>query len=225
MRIAIVHRHFIVIDDLIEKSRFELLHESLKRAKYRAYSGWSSVWSLDEQGAYRCSPFKSGNVTRDFGDPASVAYSILTEGVNAVLDDVEYLTGKHGHDWGHFNGNAVLFPPGGALNWHSDKKYVASYTYYCQSDWQRRWGGELLVLEDGPPHWSPPETGDAGSSQDSGVVSDVGYFVAPVANRLVVIRGATPHRIAAVSAAAGENHRMSITGFFVKGDPGERDEA
>jgi len=224
MRIAVVHRHFIVIDDLLEKPRFDLLYESLKRAKYRAHAGWSSVWSLAEDRAFRGSPFTSATLVKEFNNPASVAYSLFVEALRQVLGEVEYLTGREGEDWHHFSGNAVLFPPGGALNWHSDKKYAASYTYYCQGVWQRRWGGELLVLEDDEPRWGHP--GDVvGADQEPGAAADVGYFVAPVANRLVVIRGATPHRIAAVSAAAGENHRMSITGFFVKGDPGEDDEA
>lgn len=224
MRIAVVHRQFMVIDDLLERSRFDLLYESLKRAKYRAHVGWAPVWSLAEDRAFRCSPFTSTTLVKDFNNPESVAYSVFVEALKQVLGDIEYLTGREGEDWHHFSGNAVLFPPGGALNWHSDKKYAASYTYYCQSVWQRRWGGELLVLEDDAPRWGSPDDAVNAVSEPA-AVADVGYFVAPVANRLVVIRGATPHRIAAVSAAAGENHRMSITGFFVKGDPGESDEA
>lgn len=223
MRISVRHRHFIVIDDLVEASQFELLYQSLKRAKYRTHVGWSSLWSLSEERAYRCSPFTSDSLARDFGDPASVAYSIFAQALIGVLGDVEYVTGKQRDDWDRFNGNAILFPPGGALNWHSDKKYAASYTYYCQNNWQRRWGGELLVLEEEPPRWGTGEV-EGDTDRGAGVVDDVGYFVAPTANRLVVIRGATPHRIAAVSAAAGENHRMSITGFFLTGDAGEHDE-
>jgi Rps23 Pro-64 3,4-dihydroxylase Tpa1-like proline 4-hydroxylase len=173
----------------------------------------------------RSSPFNSIRLTRDFGDPASVAYSIFVDALQRVLGDVEYLTGKQDEDWQHFNGSAVVYPPHGALNWHSDRKYAASYSFYCQREWQRRWGGELLVLEEEPPRWSVPHDGKSADGQEPEVVDDVGYFVTPIANRLVVMRGATPHRIAAVSAAAGEHHRMSITGFFVPHDPGERNEA
>jgi hypothetical protein len=231
MRIAVLHHHFLVIDELVEAPQFKLLYQSLRRAKYRTHAGWASVWSLAEQGGYRCSPFTGDSIVRDGGNPASVAYAIFAQALDGILPELEYLTGRRGEDWTHFNGNAVMFPPGGALNWHTDKKYAASYSYYCQSEWQRRWGGELLVQEQEAPSWgrgAPEGTGAAraaGAKPEGEAVDDIGYYVAPIANRLVVVRGAIPHRIAAVSPAAGENYRMSITGFFVAGEAGEDDEA
>ena len=41
-----------------------------------------------------------------------------------------------------------------------------------------------------------------------------GSFVMPKPNRLVIIRGGLPHKIAKVSVAAGSHLRRSITGFF-----------
>jgi len=43
-----------------------------------------------------------------------------------------------------------------------------------------------------------------------------GSFVVPKPNRIVVIKGGTPHSIAKVAAAAGRNARASVGGFFKK---------
>ena len=43
----------------------------------------------------------------------------------------------------------------------------------------------------------------------------VGEYVMACPNRLVVVKSGTPHRVAPVDAAAGENVRCSIAGFFV----------
>jgi hypothetical protein len=42
----------------------------------------------------------------------------------------------------------------------------------------------------------------------------VGSYVVPKPNRLVVIKGGTPHAIAKVRASAGRHVRASIGGFF-----------
>ena len=42
-----------------------------------------------------------------------------------------------------------------------------------------------------------------------------GQFIAPKPNRLVLLSGA-PHMVAKVSAAAGQNIRASVAGFFLR---------
>jgi hypothetical protein len=43
-----------------------------------------------------------------------------------------------------------------------------------------------------------------------------GSYVVPKPNRLVAIRGGTPHAIAKVRASAGSHVRASVGGFFKK---------
>jgi len=96
-------------------------------------------------------------------------------------------------------------------------------------------GGELLLgdpsqLAIPPSHGpffnpAPPELQDDGASwlnshlenhhaSETLLVPGVGSFVMPRSNRLVVIRGGLPHKIAKVSVAAGSHLRASVTGFF-----------
>jgi hypothetical protein len=216
MRIAVRHRNFMVIDDFVETARFELLRESLLGARYQPRTGSLPLWSLSEVRWVRSSPFTSDSVTRDFGDPATVAYFIFVDAFHRALAEMEYLTGPTGETWDHYNGNAVVFPPNGALNWHRDRRYAASYSFYWQRAWDRRWGGELLLLEEDGLLWGGD---DDPRDEDPQPVADIGYFITPIGNRVVVIRGNTPHRISAVSPAAGEKHRVSITGFFLQKPP------
>lgn len=215
MRFTIRHRNFLVIDDFLEPSQFEFLHQNLTRLKYKPAGAlqWSSIWSLSEPQAFRSTPFRSHE--KQPPSPQHAGYAVFMRAMEGALAELEYLTGRKGEAWTHFTGNAVLHPPHRALNWHSDKKYAGSYSFYAQKEWQQRWAGELLIRETDPRRWTPD--GDAAEDDVPPPVDGAGYFLSPIANRLVAMRGDTDHRIAAVSPAAGEHFRMSITGFFVKG--------
>lgn len=91
---------------------------------------------------------------------------------------------------------------GTSLDWHVDsvEHYSGAFVLYAHEVWDRRWGGELLVV---------------GRDRHAAGEHD-GTFLEPRPNRLVVIGGGAPHRVTRVTAAAGDHVRTSIGGFFVR---------
>ena len=127
--------------------------------------------------------------------------------------------------------------------WRLTPDNTGSYIYYVHPEWNIDWGGELLLAHTldipreygvffhrlraspqipAPPPWFPHlDNDDANELLLSG---GFGSYVAPKPNRLVAIKGETPHAIAKVRPSAGRHIRASIGGFFKKlglplGDP------
>jgi hypothetical protein len=92
--------------------------------------------------------------------------------------------------WFGFSLSPWVYRAGMALSWHSDDAYAASYVYYAHPAWDSSWGGELVVASAG----------------------DV--IIEPRPNRLVLLRGGTPHCIRKVEGTAGGAFRASLSGFF-----------
>lgn len=102
--------------------------------------------------------------------------------------------------WRTLHASGYVYPYGTGLDWHlDDQHYAGAFTLYVHPQWKTTWAGELLVA-------SPPF--------DKEQSTQTGAFVAPRSNRLVILRGGTPHKISRVSPLAGENFRRSIAGFF-----------
>lgn len=94
------------------------------------------------------------------------------------------------------NLSAWCYTQGTALNWHDDggAGYQGSFTYYAHREWKPTWGGNLFISE-----------GDVG-----------GRFIYPLPNRLVLMRRGIYHSIQRVDKNAGENCRLSLSGFFLR---------
>lgn len=128
-----------------------------------------------------------------------------------------FLTGTKG--WQSVNMRPYIYPVSSGLGWHTDRGKEAAFIYYAHPEWRAQWGGELLVA----PVSGSPRTRQGGGFQDfydqfdDGLIAgkDIGTFVAPAPNRLVLLRGGVPHCIKRVDPAAGEAFRASIAGFFL----------
>jgi hypothetical protein len=147
--------------------------------------------------------------------------------------------GQFNVDWKIFSAMATIYRAGQGLVWHRDSEdNTGSWIFYAHPEWNVEWGGELLLAhtldiprEHGvyfhrlrptsdlpaPPPWqSHLDNDDANALLLGGAGAGVGSFVAPKPNRLVVIKGGTPHAIAKVRASAGRHIRASVGGFFKK---------
>lgn len=159
--------------------------------------------------------------------------------MQAIIDNAPKLTpvlGQFRRDWEDFTAFPSLYPMGTGLTWHRDAVTNAgSYVYYAHPRWNAEWGGELLlgdaaqlaIPEALGPFFNaaPPGYEDDGATwlnshlQNDGA-SDIlmahgaGSFVMAKPNRLVVLRGGLPHKIAKVAIGAGSNVRASVAGFF-----------
>jgi hypothetical protein len=138
----------------------------------------------------------------------------------------------------HLTGRIVLFGRGAGLRWHADaSEQIGAYIYYCHPEWHTAWGGELMVMDGASVlgrGLSAPETSSfrkAATDSPGAVVgpdyerdgaefrrADVGTgrFVMAMPNRLVILAGTAEHRVAPVTAAAGDHLRCAVTGFVVR---------
>jgi hypothetical protein len=157
--------------------------------------------------------------------------------VQRLLDEAPRLAawiGTAGTDWGLMTAIAWRYPAGSALSWHTDSTaYSGAFAFYLHPAWDPHWGGELVfadpsarVVRDPRDVAWPAGRGGGEAADDAGIdraglaeriaARGIGAHVVPRPNRLVVIAGGHPHRIARVEPAAGDRVRASISGFYVR---------
>ncbi|HEY2901328.1 MAG TPA: hypothetical protein VGL59_12180 [Polyangia bacterium] len=144
--------------------------------------------------------------------------------------------GRYQTDWKIFSAMPTIYQVGQGLVWHRDSEdNTGSWIFYAHNDWNIEWGGELLLSHaadlprdsgvyfhrlrhtaalPAPPPWQSHL--DNSDANDLLMASGFGSYVLPKPNRLVVIKGGTPHAIAKIRPAAGSHVRASIGGFFKK---------
>ncbi|MBV2354689.1 2OG-Fe(II) oxygenase [Streptomyces sp. J2-1] len=140
--------------------------------------------------------------------PSGKSLDVVVEALLGAEESLATWIGLRGSGWDFFSCTPYLYPAGSGLSWHDDAKdRTASFVLYVHDEWKSTWGAELLIATD---------VGDrkAAVERHQGINTDLGHYVAAEPNRLVVIRAGTPHAVRPVSPRAGENLRMSVTGFF-----------
>lgn len=137
---------------------------------------------------------------------------------------LEEILGKYKVDWEYFTARPNLYPADTGLSWHEDGgKKAGAFVYYAHPKWGARWGGELLIAT--PPDQSILEKarvlqGNRKPYFETNILDyvldypAVGTYIAPRPNRFVVIKGGAWHCVRRVEPAAGDNLRVSISGFF-----------
>jgi Rps23 Pro-64 3,4-dihydroxylase Tpa1-like proline 4-hydroxylase len=124
------------------------------------------------------------------------------------------------------------YPVGSKNPWHTDMGGV-TYSYYLHKHWQINWDATLLILPKGSVEYKQvmpklPGTKQYDSYKGTGSLElfeqankvknlieyGVGTFVSPKPNRLILINKNVVHGITRVDPDAGENLRISLTGFF-----------
>lgn len=125
-------------------------------------------------------------------------------------------------DWTRLTATPLLYPAGTALSWHSDGRgRNGAFIFYAHPRWNVQWGGELLVA-DNPPYEITTAYEASGSNPwlDNNIENElllkvgIGRYVQPTPNRLVIIGAGMHHCVSHVNAAAGNNVRCTISGFF-----------
>lgn len=147
--------------------------------------------------------------------------------------------GYRERDWRSLTARPYLYPAGTALSWHTDDIfYSGAFVYYAHPVWSASWGGELMIADEATSDTDLGEKYAVAAVMDEGRVvglrrtpvpaaldhgrenavltaTGLGEFVLAEPNRLVITKRGTPHRVARVDPAAGENVRCSIAGFFL----------
>ena len=124
------------------------------------------------------------------------------------------------------------YPVGSKNPWHMDMGFV-TYSYYLHKHWQINWDSTLLVLPKGSVVYRQMLLKLEGTKQQdtysgTGALEmfeqaektknlmdyGMGTFISPKPNRLVLINKNVVHGITRVDKDAGENVRLTLTGFF-----------
>jgi hypothetical protein len=227
---------FTVLDDVLDAGECDRLwnfFQTQRFARIDATEAFFGHWALDDGGALR-------GPTVGFGHKWDAVYptgTALDDVMKAVVECAELFEptiGARGTDWDVFSAFPTLYAAGQGLLWHRDAADNAgSWVYYGHPRWNVEWGGELLLAEraDFPAEYGvylhrlrvtpetpagPPGLAHIDNDDANELLMEQGFgsFVMPKPNRMVIIKGGTPHAIAKVRAAAGRIVRASVGGFF-----------
>lgn len=196
---------YAVIDDFLPATQWLAVREYIDTESFRFVHemGWFRTYRLEDG-----NPLEGPTHLSRALSPAQAARAMPTgKGIDAlikrlddVLDEFADIVGHRDRDWVLFTARAFLYPRGTALSWHNDRDHElprsGAFAYYAHECWKHGWGGELLL--------APPAGG-----------RDLGRFVMPAPDRLVLIRAGVEHAIQPVLPAAGDAVRASIAGFMV----------
>jgi len=207
---------FAVVDSFLPDHIFREVAAFVEHAKYHPTPSGTSIWHSVEQEnpsegidtfAWACPAVLSAlppqgrdAMLASAGILLHPSHTIIDHVIEAVCQEADLsasLLGARGTDWLGLLASAFKYHTGARATWHNDEnEYRGAFIYYVHENWERSWGGELMI-------------GD-----DTAKVGD-GVFVLPVPNRLVILKGGTPHSVASVSIRSGGRARTSVAGFFV----------
>jgi hypothetical protein len=228
---------FTVIDDLLSAAQFDRLWNFIQIQPMRRVEamGRRGHWLIEDEDVLR-GPTVGWGHKFDAQFPTSSPIDDVIEAIVKSSDLFTASVGRCNVDWAAFSAMPTIYRAGQGLVWHRDSEdNTGSYIFYVHPEWNVEWGGELYLahtldvpreygvffhrlrampeLPAPPPGFPHLDNDDANELLMSG---GFGSYVVPKPNRLVVIKGGTPHAIAKVRPAAGPHVRASIGGFFKK---------
>jgi hypothetical protein len=221
----------VVLDDVLPEAALDELWNYFQVQEFRRVEalGLFGHWALDDAGALR-GPAVGHGFDLETRYPSRTPIDLVLEAIVDHAPKFDAVLGKRGEGWELFSGFAQVYARGVGLLWHRDSPDNAgSYTFYAHPEWNVDWGGELMLLDDDAidpaagiyfhrlrgasgSAWQPHLDND--DANELLMRHGVGRLVLPKPNRLVVIKGGTPHCVAKVRDAAGNHVRASVSGFF-----------
>ncbi|WP_437622077.1 2OG-Fe(II) oxygenase [Sorangium sp. So ce1151] len=237
MNLVCANSQFAVFDDLLpqdefeqfwamyRRSEFKSVHAERLRPSFRAsdghpYIGEYVVWTQTAIESL-LPPGVSPSALPARFCPTGKAYDTLIDRVRKhALPGCADLVGREGRDWVGILGRLYAYPVGSSITWHSDHLEVTgSFIYYTNPEWNVQWGGELFVADESA---LGQMTGDYttlrfDTRHETEVLmrSGTGHYIMPKPNRLVLVGPGSPHKVAKVLPAAGDQMRASFAGFFI----------
>lgn len=231
-----------VFDDVLSPEQFREVREHFRRIDYQSVSATrlQDTWRLTDGQPWIGSPatiysplspellLPPGVSVEAIGlsvYPTKSPMDHVIDAMKECLPEVEHLIGRPGEDWLVSTATPYLYPSGTSISWHADAwAYSGAVLYYVHPEWNVLWGGELLIAgeEVRAKHRArrkgPSVSHSFDNRQDNEELYDVGIgqYIMPRPNRMVFIAEYCVHGTTKVTPAAGQNVRMSISGFFVK---------
>jgi hypothetical protein len=212
-----------VFDAVLPESQFAALHAFARDSHKRQSIYGVGIWQNNQENPvegeqtffWSARPIEAllsllpPGVSRDdlekLGDlrvcPTGTPVDALFDAIAARSAAIQQQVGVVGEHFVGIIAKVYAYQRGAKATWHTDAgPYSGAFVFYAHERWKKDWGGQFLYDEDT-------------SSADADPTD--GRFVAPVPNRLLVVRGGTPHTVANVAQSAGDNQRLSVAGFFV----------
>ena len=225
MRVTHAARGYAVFDDFLGRSDFDLVWQFMQSESYQSVHqhGWNRIFTIGTPlagASYRVYKDRAG-LTSDKPSRGMVAF---LNRIRATADRFTPWVGRPYRTWKSFSAQAYLYPVDSGLPWHDDGIRSGAFSFYSHRYWGPNWGGELLIADRrNSRRREQPRTVQPGDNvnpkldrRHASVAHQRGLAVAitPRPNRLVIIMGRYEHCIKRVDAAAGDNMRASISGFF-----------
>lgn len=224
----------LVLDDVLPPEPLEALWHAVRNAAYEpAHTGTpGSPWrptdgqplrAVQNAAAWVADPPTGSALGRTLVHPTGSPLDPVLDVVLAARDRLTPWVGEAGEDWRVVSACPFMYPQGAALSLHTDagnQQHTGAYTFYVHPTWSVEWGGELLVYPGNAAAEEVYETTRSprfrpGAWDEILDHPDGGRFFVPKRNRMVVVRGGTPHKVARVDPSAGYNMRASVNGFFL----------
>jgi len=192
MKVVFDDPNYVVIDDVFPEQTFDYLRRAYFSEDLKLVGHFDTkAFSVSDGIPYRAAPHYY--MSAQFKTPNASTGKFAE--FASVVDELhrKYFPQEL---YKNISVTAYCYQQGTGLGWHNDAGtgYHGSYAYYLHSEWKPTWGGHLLIGED--------EVG--------------GRFIPPRPNRLVFIRRGIPHMIQRIDRNAGENCRLSLSGFFLR---------
>lgn len=215
----------LVVDDFLADESWDRLHNQVQCDEWTQSQADDKYWHITDGPNYKASKL----FLRDY--PFDNNYDIWATAIKTFADDCaeaqDFVAGYtdiamrcHG------------YPVGSKNPWHTDMGGV-TYSYYLHKHWQINWDSTLLVLPRGSVEYKQimrklPGTKQIDTYRGTGTLEmfeqaekqknlidyGIGTFISPKPNRLVLIGKNVVHGITRVDKDAGENVRLTLTGFF-----------
>ncbi|WDD92410.1 2OG-Fe(II) oxygenase [Burkholderia sp. FERM BP-3421] len=212
--------HLLVIDDFLEPEQFDVVSKYIAARRFPGrinFIGKNVRYALNSS-IHLTSTGKTlapdlaretarGRVVQAV--PAGNAADLVTNRFSTLAHLFEPVVGKMDDRWFGYTRDFYRSNTGAGLLWHRDTEvYSGAFVFYASAMWDANWGGELCVQ----PAPLPDLRQLSRAQKIDGL--DRGTFFYPKPNRLVFIKGGTPHRVSSVDASA-EAPRFTVAGFFL----------
>lgn len=232
MKLTLENEQFAVFDDVLPPRALEQLWNHFQATKFTAVpvglpgSPWLPTDGPAMMGPGLVAWADPANKTIDPEHARFPTSTPIDPLIQRLLDEQPRLApwvGPAIQEWAVLSAVPWLYPPGSGLSWHTDSSmYSGAFTYYLHPTWDPQWGGELVFAHPSARAERELVPGDHSQRFDRSPLAasiaemGIGHYVVPRRNRLVVIAGGHPHKIARVDVTAGHHVRASIAGFYVR---------
>jgi len=215
----------LVVDDFLNQEDWNKLHNQVQCDEWTQSQADDKYWHITDGPNYKASKL----FLRDY--PFDNNYDIWADAIKTFADDCaeaqDFVAG-----YTDIAMRCLGYPVGSKNPWHTDMGGV-TYSYYLHKHWQINWDSTLLVLPRGSVEYKQimrklPGTKQIDTYRGTGTLEmfeqaekqknlidyGIGTFISPKPNRLVLIGKNVVHGITRVDKDAGENVRLTLTGFF-----------